>query len=199
LGVDTVAYYCEPKFDGLAISLRYEQGRLVQGATRGDGYTGEDVTANVRTVKNLPLRLSLKQPPAVLEVRGEVLMWRKDFERLNASQRERSEKEFANPRNAAAGSLRQLDSRITARRPLRFFAYGVGHAEGWRLPATQGELLDLLAQYGFAVSEDRRVVPGSAGLHAYYRDMQARRAGLPDDIDGVVYKVDSMAQQTELG
>lgn len=199
LGVDTVAYYCEPKFDGLAISLRYEQGRLVQGATRGDGYTGEDVTANVRTVKNLPLRLALKEPPAVLEVRGEVLMWRRDFERLNASQRERGDKEFANPRNAAAGSLRQLDSRITARRPLRFFAYGVGHAEGWHLPATQGELLDLLSHYGFAVSEDRRVVQGSAGLHAYYRDMQARRARLPYDIDGVVYKVDSMAQQSELG
>src|SRR5690606_13321049 len=141
LGVDTVAYYCEPKFDGLAISLRYEHGRLVEGATRGDGYTGEDVTANVRTVKSIPLRLATDRPPAVLEVRGEVLMWRKDFERLNAQQLERGEKTFANPRNAAAGSLRQLDPRITAKRPLRFFAYGVGHVEGWRLPPTQHELI----------------------------------------------------------
>jgi len=199
LGVDTVAYYCEPKFDGLAISLRYEHGRLVEGATRGDGYTGEDVTANVRTVKSIPLRLATDRPPAVLEVRGEVLMWRKDFERLNAQQLERGEKTFANPRNAAAGSLRQLDPRITAKRPLRFFAYGVGHVEGWRLPPTQHELIEALAQYGFAVSEYRKVAHGTAGVYAYYNDMRARRDTLPYDIDGVVYKVDSLAQQGELG
>ena len=199
LGLDSVTYYCEPKFDGLAITLSYEQGRLVQGATRGDGYTGEDVTANLRTVKNLPLRLPVAAPPAVLEVRGEVLMWKKDFERLNAAQRERGDKEFANPRNAAAGSLRQLDSKITARRPLRFFAYGVGHVDGMRLPPTQSEQIDTLTELGFAVSADRRTAQGTAGLHAFYGDMQARRAELPYDIDGVVYKVNSLAQQNELG
>ncbi|HEY9380423.1 MAG TPA: NAD-dependent DNA ligase LigA [Burkholderiales bacterium] len=199
LGIDMVTYYCEPKFDGLAISLSYEQGRLVQGATRGDGYTGEDVTANLRTVKNIPLRLPVTEPPAVLEVRGEVLMWKKDFERLNALQREHGDKEFVNPRNAAAGSLRQLDSKITARRPLRFFAYGVGHVEGMRMPSTQSEQIDALAELGFAVSGDRCTAQGTAGLRAFYAEMQARRAELPYDIDGVVYKVNSLAQQDELG
>ena len=199
LGIDMVTYYCEPKFDGLAISLSYEQGRLVQGATRGDGYTGEDVTVNLRTVKNIPLRLPVTEPPAVLEVRGEVLMWKKDFERLNALQREHGDKEFVNPRNAAAGSLRQLDSKITARRPLRFFAYGVGHVEGMRMPSTQSEQIDALAELGFAVSGDRRTAQGTAGLRAFYAEMQARRAELPYDIDGVVYKVNSLAQQDELG
>ncbi len=199
LGIETVSYYCEPKFDGLAINLSYERGRLAQGATRGDGYTGEDVTANLRTIKNIPLRLPVTESPAVLEVRGEVLMWREDFERLNVAQRERGDKEFVNPRNAAAGSLRQLDSRITARRPLRFFAYGVGHVEGMPLPPTQSGLIDALAELGFAVSRDRRVVQGTSGLHAFYADMRTRRAELAYDIDGVVYKVDSLAQQDELG
>lgn len=199
LGVESVAYYCEPKFDGLAISLIYERGRLVCGATRGDGYTGEDVTANLRTLRSIPLHLATDAPPAVLEVRGEVLMLRKDFGRLNAQQRERGEREFANPRNAAAGSLRQLDPRVTARRPLRFYAYGVGHVDGMAWPDTQGALLDYVRDLGFAVSADRRVVQGTEGLRAFYADMRAGRDALAYDIDGVVYKVDSLAQQTELG
>src|SRR5712691_10544538 len=145
LGMQDIEYSVEPKFDGLAINLTYEKGQLISGATRGDGYTGEDVTANLHTVRVIPLRLAALKPPALLEVRGEVLMLKKDFERLNAQQREKKEKEFANPRNAAAGSLRQLDSRITASRKLSFFAYGVGEVEGGRLPEDKHDrLLDYL-------------------------------------------------------
>jgi DNA ligase (NAD+) len=199
LDAAAVEYACEPKFDGLAISLAYERGAFVQGATRGDGYSGEDVTANLRTVRSIPLRLRGAQPPAMLEVRGEVIMYRRDFAALNARQREQGEKEFANPRNAAAGSLRQLDSRITAGRPLRFFAYGIGESQGLRMPPTQSALLDLLADSGLPVCEERAVVKGVPGLLGYYRRLGDRRAKLPYDIDGVVYKVDRLDLQRELG
>ncbi len=199
LDTDAVEYSCEPKFDGLAISLAYEGGALVQGATRGDGYSGEDVTANLRTVRAIPLRLRATQPPRLLEVRGEVLMYRRDFERLNARQREKGEKEFANPRNAAAGSLRQLDPRITAARPLRFFAYGSGESSGLKAVKTQSELLDLLAALGLPVCEERAVVAGAPGLLGFYHRLGGKRERLPYDIDGVVYKVNRFDLQGQLG
>ena len=194
-----VAYAADPKFDGLAVSLSYEQGILVHGATRGDGTTGEDVTANLRTLHSIPLHLQGSGWPDRFEVRGEVLFWRSDFERLNARQRERGEKEYVNARNAAAGSLRQLDSRITATRPLRFFAYGVGSVKGAALPATHSALLDQLAEWGFPVAPERRRVSGLAGLLAYFAEIGRRRESLPYDIDGVVYKVDDLAAQERLG
>jgi DNA ligase (NAD+) len=194
-----VEYSCEPKFDGLAISLAYEDGAFVQGATRGDGYEGEDVTPNVRTIRSVPLRLRGTHPGRRLEVRGEVIIYRQEFERLNARQREQGEKTFANPRNAAAGSLRQLDSRITAARPLRFCAYGLGEATGLRLPPTQAALLDLLAELGLPVAGERRVVSGVAGMLGFYRTLEAKRPKLPYDIDGVVYKVNRLADQQALG
>lgn len=198
LGVDRVQYACELKFDGLAVSLVYEKGLLAKGATRGDGSTGEDVTLNLRTIPAVPL--SLPQPaPARLEVRGEVLMRRRDFEALNQRQAAAGEKVFVNPRNAAAGSLRQLDPRLTARRRLSFFAYGIGAHEGFAVPAAHGELMDALSALGFPVSKERRVVEGEAGMLAFYRDVAARRAGLPVDIDGVVYKVNRFADQEALG
>jgi DNA ligase (NAD+) len=199
LDAGAVEYCCEPKFDGLAISLAYERGAFVHGATRGDGYSGEDVTANLRTIRAIPLRLRTAQPPRLLEVRGEVLIYRRDFERLNARQREKGDKEFANPRNAAAGSLRQLDSRVTASRPLRFFAYGVGEVEGLRMPATQAGLLEALAELGLPVCEAREVVTGAEGLLGFYRRLGGKRERLPYDIDGVVYKVNRLDFQRELG
>lgn len=200
-GLETrqVAYNAELKFDGLAISLRYENGRLVQAATRGDGYTGEDVTANIRTVNVIPLRLHGRDIPAVLEVRGEVLMFKRDFEALNERQRASAQKEFANPRNAAAGSLRQLDSRITRQRKLRFFAYGVGQLEGAELPETHSATLDWLDALGLPVAKERQVVTGQDGLLEFYRDVGERRKSLPYEIDGVVYKVDSIDDQRALG
>lgn len=211
-------YFCELKLDGLAISLRYEDGRLVQAATRGDGQTGEDVTSNIRTIKAIPLRLA-GPAPKVLEVRGEVLMNRADFETLNAAQVKRAEKVFVNPRNAAAGSLRQLDPRITAKRPLRFFAYGWGEAQG--LPGTQralfdeapgeadvltlprashGAMLNWLASLGLPVNvKHNRRATGAEGLMAFYAKVGALRPDLPYDIDGVVYKVDSLPAQKLLG
>ncbi|MBL8374315.1 NAD-dependent DNA ligase LigA [Accumulibacter sp.] len=194
-----VDYAAEPKFDGLAVSLSYEQGILLRGATRGDGTTGEDLTANLRTLHSIPLHLQGSGWPDRFEVRGEVLFWRSDFERLNTQQRERGEKEFVNARNAAAGSLRQLDSRITARRPLRFFAYGVGTVTGAALPATHSGLLDKLAEWGFPVAPERRRVSGLTGLLAYFAEIGRRRKLLPYDIDGVVYKVDDLAAQERLG
>jgi DNA ligase (NAD+) len=194
-----VRYECELKFDGLAISLTYENGLFTQGATRGDGTTGEDVTANLRTVRTIPLRLAGRAVPERLEVRGEVLMFRGDFLRLNERQRSRGEKEFVNPRNAAAGSLRQLDPRITAARPLRFFAYGVGEVAGAALPETQHELLGWLQHFGLPVNAESRVVEGIAGLLEFYARVQAKRADLPYDIDGVVYKVDRLDWQQRLG
>ncbi|NMG35196.1 NAD-dependent DNA ligase LigA [Azoarcus sp. TTM-91] len=195
---ETVEYAVEPKLDGLAITLIYENGIFVRGATRGDGMTGEDVSPNLRTVRSIPLRLQ-GEAPARVEVRGEVLMQRADFERLNTRQQEAGEKVFVNPRNAAAGSLRQLDSRITARRPLRFFAYQMVDLEGMAPPATHSETLDLLAAWGFAVAPERNVVAGAQGLLDYYRRIGERRAGLPYDIDGVVYKVNRRADQQTLG
>ena len=193
-----VEYHCELKFDGLAINLRYEQGVLVQAATRGDGETGEDVTQNIRTIGQVPLRLAGLAPP-VLEVRGEVYMRRDAFERLNERQREHGEKTFINPRNTAAGAVRQLDPAVTAQRPLSFFAYGLGDVQGWVLPATHHELLDALAAAGVPVCADRRVVQGADGLVAFHREIEARRDALAFDIDGVVYKVDALELQRRLG
>ncbi|AEI77338.1 DNA ligase LigA [Cupriavidus necator N-1] len=195
---DAVEYACELKFDGLAMSLRYEDGRLVQAATRGDGETGEDVTVNVRTIKAIPLKLR-GQAPAVLEVRGEVFMYRGDFDKLNERQAEAGEKTFVNPRNAAAGSLRQLDPRITAKRPLSFFAYGLGELQGVDRPPTHSVMLDGFAALGLPVCKDRAVVKGAQGLLDFYRDIGQRRDVLPYDIDGVVYKVNALAEQERLG
>ena len=194
-----IEYLAEPKFDGLAISLTYAQGMFMQGATRGDGYTGEDVTPNLRTIKSIPLRLHGSAVPKLVEIRGEVLMYRRDFDRMNLRQRANGEKEFVNPRNAAAGSLRQLDSRVTAHRQLRFFAYAVGVIEGAAAPATHSELEDWLDKLGLPVCPERRVVSGAQGLMQFYRQIGARRAELPYDIDGVVYKVNSLAAQERLG
>jgi len=198
-----VDYAAELKFDGLAISLRYENGVFVQAATRGDGFTGEDVTANIRTVRVIPLRLhgdaNGEKAPTVLEVRGEVLMFKDDFERLNQRQRDAGQKEFANPRNAAAGSLRQLDARITSQRKLRFFAYGIGVLEGAAMPESHSKVLDWFDRLGLPVSKERAVVSGCEGLLGYYRSIGEKRAKLPYEIDGVVYKVDRLADQRALG
>ena len=199
LDEEQVEYLAEPKFDGLAISLVYEKGIFIRGATRGDGYTGEDVTPNLRTVKSIPLRLRGQSPPNLLEVRGEVLMYRRDFDSLNQRQRANGEKEFANPRNAAAGSLRQLDSRITASRPLRFFSYAVGVMEGGAQPNSHSALEDWLQGLGLPVCPERRVVHAVQGLMGFYRQIGERRAGLPYEIDGVVYKVNSLAAQQRMG
>ena len=221
-----VEYAAELKFDGLAMSLRYEHGVLVQAATRGDGETGEDVTQNVRTIGQIPLRLlaptlpdargSLPPqgarfalgrpggetgawPPAVLEVRGEVYMRRDDFEALNEKQREKGEKTFINPRNTAAGAIRQLDPALVAQRPLSFYAYGLGEVQGWPLPATHAQVLDALQAMGLPVCAERAVTQGAQGLVDFHRAMGARRDALPFDIDGVVYKVNALALQQQLG
>ncbi len=199
LKTNNIEYLAEPKFDGLAISLTYTRGVFTQGATRGDGYTGEDVSPNLRTIRSIPLRLKGKDVPALVEVRGEVLMYRRDFDRMNQRQRETGEKEFVNPRNAAAGSLRQLDSRITAKRPLRFFAYAIGVIEGATAPETHAELENWLESLGLPVCSERRVVIGAKGLMQFYSNMGARRAELAYEIDGVVYKVNSLAAQERLG
>lgn len=197
--IQAVDYAVEPKFDGLAISLTYEDGLFVRGATRGDGATGEEVTPNLRTLRCIPLRLQGSGWPTRLEVRGEVLMFKADFAALNARQRERGEKEFANPRNAAAGSLRQLDSAITASRPLSFFAYGLGLGADAMPVKTHAEVLDCLAAWGFPVAAERRVVQGSRGLLGYFADIGEQRPRLPYDIDGVVYKVNRLDWQATLG
>jgi DNA ligase (NAD+) len=189
----------EPKFDGLAISLRYEDGVFVRGATRGDGETGEDVTANLRTIKAIPLRLRGHGWPAVLEVRGEVYMPRAAFEAWNERARREGGKVLANPRNGAAGSLRQLDPRITAERPLAFYAYALGVAAGVHLPATHSATLRLLREWGFPVSALVDTARGTAGCLAYFARIGAMRDTLPFDIDGVVYKLDDLAGQRELG
>ena len=196
---EQVEYFCELKLDGLAMSIRYEGGQLVQAATRGDGQTGEDVTANIRTIRSVPLALQGDDIPPVLEVRGEVFMNLAEFGLLNEAQRARDEKVFVNPRNAAAGSLRQLDPRVTAQRPLRFFAYGWG--EAGVLPALRhGDMLDWLASMGLPVNTgEHKIALGADGLLAYYRDVAARRGRLPYDIDGVVYKVNDLAAQRTLG
>jgi len=200
LGLEGVEYACELKFDGLAITLRYEHGILVQAATRGDGASGEDVTVNIRTIRAIPLRLIGKKIPDVLEVRGEVFMHRDDFEKMNKYAATLGEKEFANPRNAAAGSLRQLDSKITAKRPLSFFAYGLGAFEpiNW-LPKTHSQLLDHYVELGLPVCQERRVVSSVDGLNQFYQEIGRKRNQLPYEIDGVVYKVNSFSQQNTLG
>ena len=204
LGVERVEYAVEPKFDGLAITLTYENGVFTQGATRGDGYTGENVTHNLRTIRAIPAKLNITNPPQLLEVRGEVLMLKKDFERLNATQAKLGAKLFANPRNAAAGSLRQLDPKITATRPLHFFAYGLGEliardSIGAPSKASHAEAMDYLASLHFPVSDLRAVKQGAQGLQQYYEQIGALRKNLPFDIDGVVYKVNQFSQQNELG
>ncbi|MEO8486740.1 MAG: NAD-dependent DNA ligase LigA, partial [Betaproteobacteria bacterium] len=200
LGIEIVRYACEPKFDGLAVSLVFEDRRLVVGATRGDGTTGENVTTNLRTIPAIPLTLPATAPGR-LEVRGEVVMLKRDFQRLNAMQADKGEKTFVNPRNAAAGSLRQLDPKATAARRLAFLAYGIGEVDWGRQPApeTHGALMDRLEAMRFPVSRERKLVAGLAGLLVYYRELGARRDELPFEIDGVVYKVDDFAQQRALG
>ncbi|WP_248919370.1 NAD-dependent DNA ligase LigA [Pseudomonas entomophila] len=193
-----VDYSCEPKLDGLAVSLLYRDGLLVQGATRGDGTTGEDISANVRTVRNIPLKLQGEGWPAVLEVRGEVYMSKAGFDRLNAAQAEAGGKTFANPRNAAAGSLRQLDSKITASRPLEFCSYGVGQVSEPFGDSHIG-ILEKLKTWGLPISRELRHAAGIEECLAYYRDIGARRNDLPYEIDGVVFKVNSLASQRELG
>lgn len=196
---EEVEYCAELKLDGLAISLIYEQGRLVYGATRGDGVTGEDITHNLRTIRNLPQVLATEFPPALLEVRGEVLMPRAGFRRLNAEAARKGEKVFANPRNAAAGSVRQLDPAVAARRPLAFYAYSVARIEGGALPASQYEVLQALKQAGFSLSDEIRVGCGLEFVERFYEDIRQRREQLPFDIDGVVIKVNSLQRQQQLG
>ncbi|HEX5865628.1 MAG TPA: NAD-dependent DNA ligase LigA [Casimicrobiaceae bacterium] len=203
LGVERVAYAVEPKFDGLAVSLVYEQGSFTLGATRGDGYVGENVTANLKTVNAIPLKLELGRTamPRYLEVRGEVLMLKRDFERLNAVQVAKGERTFVNPRNAAAGGLRQLDPKMTAARRLTFFAYGVGHVD-WgarKPPQTLAAVLDFLESLRLPVARERTVVQGLEGLLRYYKSIGDKRDKLPFQIDGVVYKVNELAQQAALG
>lgn len=199
--LNEVEYACELKFDGLAVNLRYENGELALGATRGDGAVGEDVTANIRTIRAIPLRLHARAPvvPTVLEVRGEVMMFKREFERLNERQRAKDEREYSNPRNAAAGALRQLDPRITAERSLRFFAYGLGEMQGASEPPTHSDLLDWLVALGIPVAREREVANGIAGCLQFYQAVAQRRASLPYEIDGVVYRVNSRAQQQLLG
>lgn len=193
-----IEYAAELKFDGLAINLRYEHGELVQAATRGDGEVGEDVTQNIRTIRQIPLRLK-GCAPEVLEVRGEVYMSRPDFERYNTRQRELGKPTLVNPRNGAAGSVRQLDARLTAQRPLSLFVYGLGETIGWQVPATHGAVLDALRDFGFPVCAERMVGAGPEALIAFHQAVAAKRDSLPYDIDGVVYKVNSLVLQRELG
>lgn len=194
-----IDYCCEPKLDGVAVSLRYEYGKLVQAATRGDGENGEDITENVKTIKSVPLVLRGQDIPRVFEVRGEVLLPKKGFAQLNARAAKLGEKLFANPRNAAAGTLRQLDSSITASRPLEIFFYGVGVVEGKVLPDTQFAILQYLAQLGLRVSTYAKIERGVQGCMAYYQMIGYQREKLPFEIDGVVYKVNNIAQQEKLG
>ena len=199
IGISEVEYAVEPKFDGLAITLTYENGIFVQGATRGDGYTGENVTHNLKTIRSIPTKLNHTNPPKILEVRGEVLMLKKDFELLNQKQESLGEKKFANPRNAAAGSLRQLDPRITATRPLTFFSYGLGVCEPNLNLKTHTETIQLLKQFNLPISDLSSSVIGVMGLQSFYAKVLKLRDTLAYDIDGVVYKVNSFNYQSELG
>ena len=199
LGVDVVEYAADPKFDGLAVSLRYENGRLVRGATRGDGHAGEDVTANLKTIRSIPLRLFGATFPPVLEIRGEVLMLRRDFELLNQAQASVGAKLFANPRNAAAGSLRQMDPAVTAGRRLTFFAYSLADASQAETCQRHSEVIDYIDKIGLRVAREREVVKGVPGLLNYFARMETLRRSLPYDIDGVVYKVNGLADQERLG
>lgn len=190
---------CEPKLDGIAVSLLYENGRLVRGATRGDGTTGEDITANVRTIRSIPLSLRGDGWPAVLEVRGEIYLPRDGFERMNALALEQGEKVFVNPRNAASGSLRQLDPQLTAKRPLEMCCYSVGRVDGGQLPATHYDTLNALAGWGLKINPESRVVTGLEEMLAYYQQLLDRRDQLPYEIDGIVYKINSFQLQQRLG
>ena len=194
-----IGYMCEPKLDGIAVAIRYEHGHLVQAATRGDGQTGEDITHNVKTVKNIPLRLLEAQAIEVLEVRGEIFMPKRGFTRLNKIAESAGEKTFANPRNAAAGSLRQLDPSITAKRPLAFYCYGVGVLRGAPMPTTQYQLLQWYRSLGLPVNDEVEEVQGVDACVQYYEQLSRRRSGLDYDIDGIVYKVNSLEEQAELG
>ena len=189
----------EPKLDGLAVSLLYKKGILVQGATRGDGETGENITENVRTINSIPLKLIGNHIPETLEVRGEVYMPKASFEKLNQVARENDEKTFVNPRNAAAGSLRQLDSRKTAKRKLAMYCYATGLIEGMELPTTHYDALQQLASWGFRICPDIKVVKGVAGCIQYYEEIGTKRDNLAYDIDGVVYKINQLDLQKELG
>ena len=197
--IDDMEFVAEPKLDGLAINLRYEEGELVQGATRGDGERGEDVSRNIRTIHSIPLALIGNDYPKVLEVRGEVFMSKHGFKTLNKNQEKAGEKTFANPRNAAAGSLRQLDSSITATRPLEFYAYGIGEVSGGAIANTQIDMLEKLKSWGIRINPEIKVVKGVKGCLRYYQKITPRREGLDYEIDGVVYKVNSFSQQEELG
>ncbi len=199
LGVENVEYHAEPKLDGLAISLLYERGRLVRGATRGDGSRGEDVTQNVRTIGAIPLKLHGSGFPALLEVRGEVFMTKEGFQQLNSLQESQGLKPFANPRNAAAGSLRQLDPRITAQRPLTIYCYGTGIVKDGKLPDRHSMIMQKLRNWGLRISPKAKLVKGAEGCLEYYRQMATERNQLPYEIDGVVYKVDKIAWQEQLG
>ncbi|MGD8785172.1 MAG: NAD-dependent DNA ligase LigA [Thioalkalispiraceae bacterium] len=199
LDVKEIVYAAEPKLDGLAISLLYEDGKLVRGATRGDGVTGEDVTQNVRTIEAIPLKLRGKNYPSQLEVRGEVIMTKSGFNKLNETQSKKGEKTFANPRNAAAGSLRQLDSKITATRPLMFYCYGLGYVKDGKLAANQIDVLALIKEWGLPVNPEIKRVTGVKGCIDYYKAIEKKRDQLDYDIDGVVYKVNDFAEQKELG
>lgn len=196
---DEIEYACEPKMDGVAISLIYRDGELAQGSTRGDGVTGEDVTHNVRTIHAIPLHLRGHDYPAVLEVRGEIYMPKAGFQRLNQLAEKKGQKVFVNPRNAASGSLRQLDPQITATRPLAFFAYGLGKSQGGKLPDTHFAILEKLAQWGLPIPQDHQIVKGVSGCEAYYQRIAKKRDHLPYEIDGVVYKVNDFALQAQLG
>ncbi|GAB1231966.1 NAD-dependent DNA ligase LigA [Ferrigenium sp. UT5] len=196
--VDEIEYNCELKFDGLAINLRYERGVLVQAATRGDGETGEDVTQNIRTIRCIPLHLK-DCKAEILEVRGEVYMSRRDFNRYNEKQRAQGLPTLVNPRNGAAGTIRQLDPKLSAQRPLSFFAYGLGEVRGWEPPATHSAILDALQSFGLPVCDERAVVRGAQALADFHQRVAAKRDALPFDIDGVVYKVNSRALQKQLG
>ncbi|HEU0225931.1 MAG TPA: NAD-dependent DNA ligase LigA [Steroidobacteraceae bacterium] len=194
-----IEYSCEPKLDGLAVSLTYRNGTLELGATRGDGAVGEDVTHNIRTIQSVPLRLTGRRWPRLLEARGEVFMSLAGFREMNRRAAEKGEKVFVNPRNAAAGSLRQLDPRLAASRPLEIFFYGAGSVEGRALPDRHSRILAALRDWGLRTSPELRVVKGVEGMLGYYQQMERRRSKLPYQIDGVVYKVDSLAEQRELG
>jgi DNA ligase (NAD+) len=196
---DALEFNAEPKLDGLAVSLRYEHGKLVQAATRGDGTTGEDITQNIRTIQSIPLKLIGDDIPPVLEVRGEVYMPKSGFDALNQRALEKGEKTFANPRNAAAGSLRQLDPRITAERPLEIYCYGWGEIEGWNLPASHSAVLQQLRDWGLRVCPEIDIVQGAQGCLEYYQRIGAMRDALPYEIDGVVYKVNELSLQKDLG
>ena len=198
-GDDEFVYAAEPKLDGAAVSLLFEAGQLVRGATRGDGTTGEDITHNVRTIEAVPLKLRGAGFPGVLEVRGEVFMPKAGFEAYNNKARKAGEKTFVNPRNAAAGSLRQLDPKLTASRPLDIYIYSVGVVKDGALPGQHSEVLDQLQEWGLRTCPERRVVKGADGCLGFYKDIGRRRDALPYEIDGVVYKVDSLADQRELG